>query len=147
MDYIIGHPLKESLECPEVVSHIGPDSLQKIAQFFANKKMSRNQIQQSVRNVLTNREEQQQLIMLGADLEKLIQRSEEQNSEQGINTTDFTETMKRFYADVKEPDQNFEKAVTMYDEILRDLSNKVTYVAPTAGQTNWEKYRKLTNSN
>jgi hypothetical protein len=115
---------------------MAPDGVEKVSKFFADKKMSRDSIENGVKEALTNKEEEEKLAQLEVALQKVIHSCE--TIDQG-NPDWFTLSMKETHSRIKEPNLSFELVVKLYDHVLRDLLDKATYTPPKEGEPNWTR--------
>ncbi len=150
IDYINGHPIKPSLET-KFMQSTTPNGVGKIAKFFADKTMPREEIKKNLEVILVNQEENEKPASLSTALEKLILSCEKIDAKsEKKQPSQFTSSMKEVYEISKNADRNFEIAIKIYDSVLQDLLDGATFTPPSIeeqakGNHSWTRHVQVMN--
>ena len=140
IDYINSHPLQTTGALDTaVVKSRAPDGIQKVATYFANKQMPFNEIQQHVKEVLTDHDEEKKLADLITDLQGYTTECVKTDNNQ---PSPFTQEMEHilFNAQRAAKDPIFDTVVVLYETILHDLLDKATFTPPKDGSATWTRH-------
>jgi hypothetical protein len=136
-DYMNSHPLKitGALDTP-IVKDSTPDSFQKVAQYFADKKMPFSEIRKNVKEVLTD----QKLARLTTALRKLTVSWKNIDAQSGNQPDALTARMADILSQTQQQSSYVEIVVELYAHVLRDLLDKATFTPPIDGSEKWTRH-------
>jgi len=133
MAYISTHPLKEHAIDTNYIEKSFPNSLLKVANYFANKEMPFNQIRENVKEAL-KRDDDKKLDNLVIALQKFVLSCEEKDA-----SNDFTLSMKNILSEAKSGNEDLNIAISIYAHALKDLIEGAIYIPPKGGETVWTR--------
>jgi hypothetical protein len=135
-DYFATHPYKKYLD-DEIIKSKAPNGIQKVADFFANKQIPSDQVNENVINALDVREGIKSMAELGADVAKLT--GDWEKIDKG-NANHHTNTMKDIHAKIALLGAQLKLVVKIYDVILNDLLDNATYTPPPPEGKEWTRH-------
>lgn len=139
VQYFNSHPLKTegSFETAVAKSN-GPDGIEKVSKYFADKKMLFSSIKNGVEEALTDHEEAKKQAELEIALGKFLMSCEQIDAGKPSH---FTQQMKQIYQDIQIHQTWFDAVVALHVHVLEDLLERATYTPPTQeGETRWTRH-------
>ncbi len=142
LTYMNNHPGHNIvLQNPQLTKNF-PGATEKVAAFFANKKMVQNEILDNVSAILWGPEkwkEEKQSRQLFNDLITGLEKTSD------TYYIEQAKTWKSIRMEAEAGNTLFNVTANMYCEILKDLLDKATFTPPGPGENKWKKHIPVVN--
>ncbi len=136
--YLNTHPGHNIVLQSEKITKNFPGATEKVATFFANKKMKLSEILDNVSAVLWGPEEWKAEKQARDALDDLIRGLEQRSAPEAEN-------WKLTRKEVQQANSLFNVTADFYCDTLKDLLDKATFTPPSPGERKWKKHIPVVN--